>query len=389
MLLTFVIIVCCAYALLLLYYRHAWGALTRATTLNFGTAGKKQDNLVARNPTHFSIIIPARNEAANIYNCVNSILQQNYPAALFEIIVIDDFSEDETALIVAEMRHEAVRLLKLSDFINGEDKVFAHKKKALEIAIEHAKGNWIVTTDADCIIPPTWLTTISNAIREQGADFIAGPVRYQPDHSFIAIFQTLDFLSLQGITGAAAFKKAHVLCNGANLAYNKAMFYRLEGFKGIDHIKSGDDMLLMQKFYNNRKEGITYLLNEGAIVTTFPMPTWKSFLHQRMRWASKTSNYNDPVIYSVLLLVYAVNVSLFLLALYALFIPGYGLYLLALLALKTVAELYFLLPVTKFFKQSALLWYFVPAQPFHILYTILAGWLGKFRGYSWKGRTSV
>jgi glycosyltransferase involved in cell wall biosynthesis len=110
--------------------------------------------------TKFSIVIPARNEAANIENCIAGILAQNYPAHLFEVIVIDDFSEDETAKIVASiaLQYNNVRLLRLQDFTKDEN-IIAYKKRAIEIAIEQANHPWIVTTDADCSFTNNWLAS--------------------------------------------------------------------------------------------------------------------------------------------------------------------------------------------------------------------------------------
>ena len=91
----------------------------------------------------------------------------------------------------------------------------------------------------------------------------------------------------------------------------------------------------------------------------------------------------------VLLLVYGLNVFLLVLPVLAcLFTSALLLKAwLLLLLLKTAAEMFFLFPVAQFFKKQSLLWFFPLAQPFHILYTIIAGWLGKFSSYNWKGRT--
>ncbi len=92
-----------------------------------------------------------------------------------------------------------------------------------------------MTTDADCLFHPAWLATLAAFYEEKGAKFIAAPVRIGgPTHSLLSVFQTLDFITLQGITGASVYKKFHSMCNGANLAYEKRAFYEVEGFKDID-----------------------------------------------------------------------------------------------------------------------------------------------------------
>ena len=136
----------------------------------------------------------------------------------------------------------------------------------METAIGLAKGNLIVTTDADCIVQPEWLQTIASYYEEFGPVFIAAPVVYtNPLHGdsffkkLLKIFQSLDFITLQGITGASVYKKFHNMCNGANLAYEKKVFNEVGGFEGIDQIASGDDMLLMHKIQKIYPGRIQYL----------------------------------------------------------------------------------------------------------------------------------
>jgi hypothetical protein len=121
-------------------------------------------------------------------------------------------------------------------------------------------------------------------------------------------------------------------------------------------------------------------------VQTQPSETLKDFMNQRIRWASKADKYTDRKITAVLLLVYVFNAWIFLMALCSFFYL-YAFYLFLLLFIvKTIVELFFLFPVACFFKKQKLLWWFLPAQPFHIMYTLVAGWLGKFGSYTWKGR---
>jgi len=204
--------------------------------------------------------------------------------------------------------------------------------------------------------------------------------------SFISIFQCLDFISLQGITAASVSAGFHSMCNGANLAYSKAAFTAVNGFKGVDAIASGDDMLLMHKIQKQFPGKIGYLFTPGAIVLTAPMPDWKSFINQRIRWASKATSYQDKRIFWVLLLVYLFNVYLLVLPFVAIFYPPFFAYWLLLLLGKTVCELGFMKPVSRFFSLGKILWWFPVMQPFHILYTVVSGWLGKFGKYEWKRR---
>ena len=338
--------------------------------------------------THFSVIVPARNEENNIQKCLASILEQAYPTDLFEVIIVNDHSTDETENIVLSLQkqYRNLFLLNLKDHLD-EKKLTAYKKKAIELAILQSRGNWIVTTDADCIVTAEWLSNFDQYIRETNPVFVAAPVLFSNDHSFLSVFQLLDFLSLQGITAAAVSAGYHSMCNGANICYRKDVFNEVDGFRGIDHIASGDDMLLMHKIKIQYPDQIGYLYSRSSIVLTAPTGSWKEFFHQRVRWASKAESYQDKSIYWILLLVYLLNVSLFVLLISCSFIHHGFINWLILVGIKTVVELSFLLPVARFYGQTNPLFWFPLMQPFHIFYTVVAGWLGKFGTYQWKGRT--
>ena len=312
-------------------------------------------------------------------------MAQSYPTHQFEVIVADDFSTDATAAKVAGYTGGNIRIIALRDFIK-EGSINSYKKKAIEISIKESWGGLIVTTDADCIAAPGWLETIAAFYNEYHPAFICAPVAFNPNNSFLAIFQSLDFMTLQAITGASVYTKTHNMCNGANLAYEKNVFNEVGGFAGVDHIASGDDMLLMEKISKEHPTRVLYLKSKEVIISTAAMNSFKDFLNQRIRWASKTSNYTDKKMVAVLALVYIFNVWTLVLALLSIFY--FPVCLLGLLLLgKIIIELFFLYPVASFFNNKKLLWWFPVAQPFHILYTIIAGWLGTFGSYTWKGRS--
>jgi cellulose synthase/poly-beta-1,6-N-acetylglucosamine synthase-like glycosyltransferase len=364
------------YAVILLAYRFWFGKM-RLFQLN-----KIEQVRLEQSSTQFTVIIPARNEAANIKACVDSILNQDYPAAAFEIIVIDDFSEDDTAFIVRALsqQHPQVRLLKLADHCK-EGETLAYKKKAIEIAVSVAKGDWILTTDADCIVPPRWLLLYNAYIQQHQPSFVAAPVMFIKTAGILNQFQLLDFLALQGITAAAVGAGKHSMSNGANLGFEKTAFIAVGGYQGVDHIASGDDMFLMHKMKQTLHKPVGYLFHPDAIVLTAAMDTWKGFIMQRIRWSSKARYYDDRSITMVLTLVYFFNLSFVCLAL-----MGSWSTLLIALAFKTFFELFFLDSVAKFFKLQPELKYFVFYQPIHIVYNIAAGLFGQLKTYSWKGR---
>lgn len=337
-----------------------------------------------------SIIVPARNEADNIGNCLRSILQNSYPAHLLELIVIDDFSTDKTAAIATALLQQGKgKVLRLEQYFPAGERLNSYKKKALEIAVGAAKGTWIITTDADCMVPGTWLNEMAAAMQDKEVKFIAAPVSFSPPlnrKNLLYYFQSIDFMTMQGITAASARLHLGNMCNGANLAFQKEAFQLVGGYQGIDHIASGDDMMLMHKIQQQYPQGVHYLKSREAIVQTPAQPSWGSFLNQRIRWSSKADHYDDKKLTVILAFVYFFNLSFIVLGIAGCFHSRYWTWLLGLLLAKIVVELLFLVPVAVFYRKTRELLLFPLLQPLHILYIMLAGFLGKFGTYHWKGR---
>jgi cellulose synthase/poly-beta-1,6-N-acetylglucosamine synthase-like glycosyltransferase len=376
------------YALLILCYRSFWTSAKKIKT-DFDIVDETKLPFI-------SIIVPARNEEANIGLLLTSLQNQTYNQSLFEIIVVDDFSEDKTASVVKTFSGGNVHYVALKDII-GNVSLNSYKKKAIEAGISHAKGELIVTTDADCVAENKWVQTIAHFYSKNKPDMMVMPVVMSREKTFLELFQQLDFMSLQGITGGLVSKGFYQMCNGANLAYTKAVFQRVNGFKDIDNIASGDDMLLLQKIAKDKNNKIEYLKAKEVIIKTAPVENWYAFLQQRIRWAGKAGQYIDSRLFPVLLGVYGFNFMLAFLffagCFHATHCPFFCWNLSAwellgyLILMKVVVELYFLIPVADFFGKRKLLWIFPLMQPFHILYTLVAGWLGKFGKYKWKSRT--
>ena len=334
--------------------------------------------------TSISVIVPARNEEKNIAACIHSICQQQYPADLLQIIIVDDNSSDNTFRIAGDIFYEGIE--KICIQLKPDPQHTAPKKRAIETGIGLARGTLVVTTDADCVAGPLWLAQIAQHYEQTGNVFIAAPVKIESSSSVLSKFQALDFLTMQGITAAAVAKRFHNMCNGANLAYEKKVFYEVGGFAGIDKIASGDDMLLMNKIVQHYPAKTGFIKSSAAIVTTLPAASWRSFFQQRIRWASKATHFRQPGIFFVLLLVYLTNLLIFCFLLIGIF-QKFALLLFLLLCLaKFFMEFFFVRDVAKFFNQTKLVAWLLPLQPLHIVYIVLSGFLGQFKTYEWKGR---
>jgi len=335
-----------------------------------------------------TILIPARNESANIQACIQSILNQKYPSHLFEILVIDDHSEDDTAALVQQFQVSNVHVLYLKDYVKNRSKLQSFKKKAIEIGIENSTGDLIISTDADCIVPENWLNYLVSFYEEEKYKFIAAPVNFHKEKSLFEKCQSLDFIGMMGVTGAGIHGRFMNMCNGANLAYEKKAFYEVDGFNGIDKIASGDDMLLLQKMAKRFPTQIGFLKNKNATVLTKGTPDLKSFVQQRIRWASKSGNYQELQILFILVLVFFFCVSIvFNFFLLPFLFAKIGWVFLAQFFIKTVVDFFYLNHLATFFQRKDLMKIFLPAQVFHIIYIFVIGLLGNLvKEYNWKGR---
>jgi cellulose synthase/poly-beta-1,6-N-acetylglucosamine synthase-like glycosyltransferase len=358
------------------HYRSAWRQLP-----NWEVPDNFQPN------TLISIIIPARDEAENIEACLQSILAQNYPTNLFEVIVLDDHSTDATPELVRNIGNQRVRLIQLADVIQANE-TQSFKKKALEVGINAAKGNLIVTTDADCLVQPNWLALIASFYEEKQYQFIAAPVNFYDEQSTFERFQSLDFMGMMGIAGAGVQSQWMRMCNGANLAYEKSLFQSVGGFDGIVELASGDDMLLMQKIAQRSPEKIGYLKSKSATTFTKAKPTLSSFIQQRLRWATKSNSYPEVWMTVALAIVFLFCCQIplsFLLGMVwhsELLIVG-----IILLVGKAIADYFLLSEMATFFQRRDLMRSFVPSFFLHLLYIIGIGTAANLKKeYTWKGR---
>lgn len=332
----------------------------------------------------FTVVIPFRNEAENLPILLKTIEGLKYPSELFEVIFVNDASEDSSEAIISQ----AIEKSKISIKLIQNKRVSASPKKdAISEAIKNSNFEWIVTTDADCELPENWLKELDAFIQKENPVMVCGPVLYASNGSFIENFQQLDGLSLQAVTvGSFGFNKP-MLSNGANLAYSKNAFLKVNGFEGNNHIASGDDVFLMEKMKKTFPNQVQFLKTQEAIIVTKPQKSWSSVINQRVRWASKTSKQKNTVSVLLGMLVFFVNISILVFPFLMVFNAENLVVFILLIFFKISADYIVVLQASKFFEvRISFLKFFW--QPIFYALLIMAVVLGSFRGnYSWKGRT--
>ena len=325
--------------------------------------------------TSFSIVVPFRNEKENLPNLLHSIALLNYPKELVEVILVDDDSDDEFRIQNLEFRIQMVKNIRKSH---------SPKKDAIETAIQIAKNNWIITTDADCLVQKDWLTTFDQYIQENEVEMVASGVCYVPKNGFLSAFQNLDFLSLQGATIGSFGINQPFMCNGANFAYSKSFFKELNGFQGNETIASGDDVFLLQKAVSFAPKKVGFLLAKESIVATKPAGTWSELFQQRVRWASKSTGYSSVYGKLLALVVFGGNLA---------WIVSFLLWLVGLLdqnifmlfvALKFLIDFILIYKTANFFESK--LQYVLASSLLYPFFSVSVAAYSLFGKYSWKGR---
>ena len=325
--------------------------------------------------TSFTIVVPFRNEKENLPNLLHSISLLNYPIELVEIILVDDDSEEVFSV------QDLVFSLKV---IKNDRKSNSPKKDAIETAIQVAKNDWIITTDADCLVQKDWLTTFDQYIQENEVAMLASGVCYVPKSGFLSAFQNLDFLSLQGATiGSFGIDKAF-MCNGANFAYSKAFFKELNGFQGNEAIASGDDVFLLQKAVLSTPKKVGFILAKESIVATKPVKTWNELFQQRVRWASKSTGYSSVYGKLLALIVFGGNLVWIMSFLFWLIgLLDQNIFMLF-VALKFLIDFILLFKTANFFESK--LQYVLASSLLYPFFSVSVAVYSLFGKYNWKGR---
>ncbi len=326
-----------------------------------------------------SVVIAVRNEETNIEGVLRALKEQSYDSQKFEVIVVDDHSQDNTVQLAtqfaASISDPRITVASLKDQ-SGKSAALAH-------AVSQSKGELILTTDADCIVPRSWLESMVGCF-DPSVGFVAGPVLEIPSRSLLSQLQAIEYLSLTTSAAGLIGSGEPIICSGASIAYRKSAFLQVNGYG--DSVSSCDDETLMQRMVLRDAGTVAFNPDASAIVSTKTPSNLSAFWRQRTRWAAKKGRYEDASILRRLLLVYGFFFVLLGAWIVALVEPTLWLPVIAILLAKGVSEFFVLSRGARLFRQPLPLGQFLIAELFHVPYIAVAGLIGQFSSLRWKDR---
>jgi poly-beta-1,6-N-acetyl-D-glucosamine synthase len=352
-----------------------------------------------------SILVALRNEEKNIQALLTDLQKQDFDPQNLEILLINDHSEDNTLAVVQDFAKKflVLKIFTLPPNLQG-------KKQAITYGVGKATGELILCTDGDCRVGERWVTSIHNFYVHHQPKLISSAIeidtktttakpskqlKSQTLANFFAIFQALDSMSLVSIGAASLHWGVPTMCNGANLAYTKAVFEEVNGFVGNEHLASGDDEFLLRKVAARYPNDVKFLKQKQALVSTKPQADLPSFIAQRKRWASKWQAHKSLQSKALAVFIFAFHAFSLLLPLLCV-LPPLGIDFLQLLPLpmltsifwaaKIGGELYFFALLIPFFGHPRYLCAVPLASIVYPFYAFSIGLASQNKKFFWKGR---
>ena len=317
----------------------------------------------------FSVIIAARNEEENLPVLLATLQRLDYPNDKFEVIIVDDHSEDSTFEIASSS--PLIKAVKLLDSYG--------KKEAIELGVSHSERDWVIVTDADCEVPTSWLKEYASWI-EPDIHLLFAPIILSGNGVFQNL-QSMEQSALIGIGAVASDLGKPFMLNAANMAFRRDTFNAVNGYSDNKDVPTGDDQYLLQAILTDYVGGVKFIKSDKLIVVANPSSKISQFINQRTRWASKWKTQSSPLIPTLIWGFYLCVITF----LAVIVVDGNWIYLVP-IGIKWSSDFILISLVQRFLKIKTTVTSFVFAQILYPFYAILIGILANLGSYSWKGR---
>jgi len=330
-----------------------------------------------------SVLIAARNEEEMLSGILSDLSKQNYPN--FEVIVVNDRSEDNTEAIIDRFYHSDSRFRKLN--ITSKVEGVCPKKNAISKGVEASNGEIILSTDADCRVSPDWIKTIVSCY-EDNTGMVMGNIFYNTHRkTILQLFQSFDFHTLMICAAGSCGLGYPLATSGCNLSYRKRTFTEIGGFSEAFDPTSADDFALLQLIKHKTSKSIKFCPEPAAEVNTYVETKLKDFLRQRIRWSQGGSivfRY-EKLLGLFLVVIFAINAFMLAGLIYSITEPSFFPIYLQFLLLKLVLDgILGLIGSQRLGHRASMLWFplwFILSP----LYYFVVGVGTLFAKPRWKG----
>jgi cellulose synthase/poly-beta-1,6-N-acetylglucosamine synthase-like glycosyltransferase len=258
---------------------------TRTLLFNIGSLRERRRKPSKKNYSikpFVSVIVPARNEAKVIANCIHSIHRNNYPKDRFEIIAVNDRSSDATGAILGKLKYKYDNLKVINIDKNNRNRNLMGKPGALQAGIDNAQGSILMMTDADCTVGKSWIRSIVKEYRNPKVGFVAG-FTYVKGRKFFQIIQAIEWVYMHALGLAGIGLNNPLGCFGTNISIRKEVYNRIGGFEKIQFSVTED--LALERAVFNSGDKVRYLCSPKTLVSTLPTNDLMEYINQHHRWA--------------------------------------------------------------------------------------------------------
>ena len=323
-----------------------------------------------------SIVVAARNEEKSIFSCLESLNKLIYPQNKIEIIIVDDTSTDKTEFLTSDFIKDKpqFRLVHLDEKNQGK---LRGKIRAISEGIKECSGEFILTTDADCVVNPLWVKTITSYYKED-----VGVVNGYTTQHVSGVFngmQAIDFIYLLFIAAGTINLGKPVSCIGNNMSFRKKAYEGTGGYENLPFSVT-EDFRLLNSINKLKKYKVVYPLNKDALVVSKPASTLKELFHQKKRWA--VGGIDAPPL-GFFLMGWAFLINLFVLAT-PIFLSDIWIYL---VVFKISNDFFVLLPIHQRLGLQKNLKYFLLFEIYYIVYVVFLPFMVLLnKKVKWKDR---
>ncbi len=324
-----------------------------------------------------SIVIPSRNEEDNITRCILSFETSTYPKDKFEIIAVNDRSEDATGKILEELSDKINNLRVVTITENSPEQNLQGKPGALQAGIDAAKGELILMTDADCAVSEDWIATLVNGFADPDVGMIASFTLVE-DKTVFHSMQAIEWIFMETMASGGIGLHQPLGCFGNNVAVRKKDFDAIGGYKGIDFSVT-EDLALMSAMFNTGKK-VKFFCNPDSTVTTLPCLTLKEYILQHQRWAigGQALGWRATIFVMASIAIWAGIATAIATSNWA--------FLIVILAIRLFGDFIVLTPSLRKLRKSRLIKWIFPSVMFFMLIELIVPFLLLNRNVKWKGQ---